>query len=519
MSEWSGLTRERASVVMTSALAARLETHLHRGDGQEDLCFVLWRPSVGAKRASALLVDLVLPERGERHVHGNVDFETAYFLRASAIAADADCGIGLIHCHPRAGGWQGLSADDVDAESSLAAQAGVLTGLPLLGLTMGMASRLCSARFWIRTAPRTYEPWWCESVRTVGDQYRANYNPDIRPIPRPRASQVRTISAWGDAMQADLARIRVGVVGAGSVGAPVAESLARMGVTDVTIFDFDTVEEKNLDRLLHATQDDADAQRSKVEVLASGIRKGATSADFQAHAIDLSLAEPEAFSQALDLDVLFSCVDRPWARQIMNYLAYAHLIPVIDGGVGVEVRNGRMRGAEWRAHVAAPGRRCLECLRQYEPADVSLERTGALDDPHYIAGLPPDSHLLKSGENVFAFAAAAAAAETLQFLSMVVAPAGYATIPPQIFHFTTGTLDHDPDECEPGCLYQGPWLAMGDGLDRVVTGPHSVAEGARAARLAADCVPAVAPGDSGLVGQFSKWLHRCVNRLRGVRLG
>jgi hypothetical protein len=43
------------SVAMTEAISIALRDHLFRVDGQEDLCFALYRPSKGRQRFSALL--------------------------------------------------------------------------------------------------------------------------------------------------------------------------------------------------------------------------------------------------------------------------------------------------------------------------------------------------------------------------------------------------------------------------------------------------------------------------------
>ena len=52
--------------------------HFDRGQRQEELCFAPWRPSTGADRVSALVFDLVLPETGDRDLHGNAGFDAAY---------------------------------------------------------------------------------------------------------------------------------------------------------------------------------------------------------------------------------------------------------------------------------------------------------------------------------------------------------------------------------------------------------------------------------------------------------
>jgi molybdopterin/thiamine biosynthesis adenylyltransferase len=478
------------SAALTTDTHEALVGHLDRGDRQEDLCFALYRPSSGATRTTAVVHGLVLPEAGERRVHGNVAFTSDYFLRAAFAAADADAGLVLLHSHPRGYGWQGMSSDDVDAELGHAAQAQEITGLPLVGMTMGTGEASWSARVWAKTPGGEFARRDCDSVRVVGDQLRMTYHPELRPIPLTTHKQLRTVSAWGERAQADLARLRVGIVGAGSVGSMVAEALARTGVQHLVLLDFDRVKLHNLDRLLHATERDVRLARSKVEVLSRALRDSATAASPQIDALELSVVEEAGWLAALDCDVIFSCVDRPWPRSALNLLAYAHLIPVIDGGIRVTVEDGALLGADWKAHVAAPSRRCLECVKQYLPEHVAMEREGRLDDPEYIKGLPKNSPL-RASENVFAFSANVASLEVLQLLSMAVAPQGIADIGSQNHHFVTGELDVDTHSCTESCLYSGRLLARADHAGLSVTAAHRAAEVERAERAAMKQRPGV----------------------------
>lgn len=469
------------SVAMTSDVHEAATRHLLRADGQEDVCFALWFPSEGCSRTTALISALVLPADGDRQVHGNASFLPRYFERAMGLAAATGCGIALMHSHPGGRTWQGMSDDDYNAESGHAAAARGATGLPLVGLTLA-GNSVWSARVWLKTAPRTYHPAWCSTVRVVGDQLFVGYNDELVPPARFKISMDRTLSVWGARRQDALARLHVAVVGAGSVGAIVAEALARTGLRRITLIDYDTVEPHNLDRLLHATPRDARVKRPKVDVLARAIRLSATSSDFSVDALQMSVVEQEGFRAALDADVIFSCVDRPWARAALNLVAYAHLIPVIDGGIRAERHSSGdgMKRADWRAHMVAPGRRCLECLQQYDPALVPVERDGLLDDPTYIANLPED-HELRRNQNVFAFSAADASLEVLQLLAATVAPS-HADPGQQAYHFVQcGLLDSKREACKSSCLYPS-MTAKGDRCGIDVTGAHVVASRARSSR-------------------------------------
>ena len=63
------------------AACDHLLAHLRSGKRQEDLCFALWRPSRGACRTTALISELLLPEKGERTLHGGASFEADYLSR------------------------------------------------------------------------------------------------------------------------------------------------------------------------------------------------------------------------------------------------------------------------------------------------------------------------------------------------------------------------------------------------------------------------------------------------------
>lgn len=468
------------STAIASGMNDEAIRHLIRRDGQEDLCFAVWFPSQGTRRFSGLVESLILPRDGERAVHGNASFTSAYFERALAVAEERGGGLALMHSHP-ATGWQGMSRDDIHAEQTFAPTVFGATGLPLLGMTAG-TDEAWSARYWIRTSPNIYDRHWCETVRVVGERLAVTYNDALLPIPEFREELTRTVSAWGESAQGGLARLRVGVIGVGSVGSMVAESIARMGVSEVVVMDFDVVKRHNLDRLMHATPEDAERGTPKVRVLERALHSSATASDFKLSPLEYSVVEEEGFRAALDCDVLFSCVDRPWPRNVLNFIAYSHLIPVVDGGIhAVTNKAGTgLRGAEWLSHVAAPTRRCLECLRQYTPEDVSLERSGLLDDPAYIKGLPKDSGLRRN-ENVFAFSMNLASLEVLQLLAMVVLPRGFTNAGEQMYDFLHADLRVNRCGCNESCPY--PSLsARGDCAGVSFVGEHPLARDTRASR-------------------------------------
>ncbi len=131
-----------------------------------------------------------------------------------------------------------------------------------------------SCRLWDRAGT----PEHGESVRVVGTCFQVTWNDRLRPPPPVTDRQTRTVSAWGEIAQASLARLRVLVVGAGSVGLDVALRLAATGIVEVGVLDFDTLEIVNLDRMIGATFADVRLARGKAEVAARLMKLAATAA-------------------------------------------------------------------------------------------------------------------------------------------------------------------------------------------------------------------------------------------------
>jgi molybdopterin-synthase adenylyltransferase len=456
------------SIALTSATNDILKQHLLRKDHQEDLCYALWSPGQGANRLTALVSDPILPLEGERYIHGNASTTSNYLSRVTTLAMAKGAGVVFLHSHPWPG-WQDMSRDDRRTELRQAPSVKAATDMPLVGMTIG-TDGAWSGRFWVKTNPKTYERDWCESVRIVGEHgLEVTFHDKLLPPPAFREELKRTISAWGEIAQQKLARLKFGIVGVGSVGSIVAESLARMGVKHIKLIDYDRVKLHNLDRLLHTTAKDARAKSLKVDVIARALKESATAAKPVIEKHPLAITEENGFRQALDCDILFSSVDRPWPRYVLNYIAYAYLIPVIDGGILIRMHRGRLRHASWKSHAVYPGKRCLACIGQYDPDFVNVERQGQLDDPTYIENLPLD-HTLRRNENVFPFSTHLASSLVLHALHVAINPVGFADVGEQVYHFVDGTLDSNRGmQCDENCFFP-PVVGKGDLLGLPITG-------------------------------------------------
>ncbi|MCY4528365.1 MAG: ThiF family adenylyltransferase [Chloroflexi bacterium] len=351
-----------------------------------------------------------------------------------------------------------MSNADIVAERDVLGYPAKATGLPLLGLTVG-ADGYWSGRFWEKVRGEMVRRA-CEKVRVVGaDSYLAYFDDKIVPPPERREALKRTIDTWGKEAQNNIARLKVGIVGLGSVGCIVAETMARVGIAHLTLIDPDTVEPHNLDRLLYASE--RDIGKRKVDLATRTIMSHTTAGSIEVTALPMSIHEESAYKAAIDCDILFSCVDRPIGRDVLNHIAYAHLIPVVDGGIAIETMNDQLHSAHWRSHLIGPHRQCMRCLGQYNTSMVTMELDGSLTDPSYIASLPPEART--TNQNVFPFSLSVAAMEVNLMFRYLLARDWWPRVRQQDYRFVTQDIGFPANGCRSGCEFPQR-VAKGDSV-------------------------------------------------------
>ena len=477
--------RVRLEVVLTEDSHGKAKDHLlhffDRGVLQENLCFGVWFPSQGADRFAAVVSDIILPHSNEVHLHGNASFEGRYLTRATRIAKRQGAGLAMMHSHP-ANGWQDLSQPDVLAERDIVAYQAQSTNRPFLGMTIG-ADGYWSARFW-DSSTDGMQLAWCDKVRIpLQKRYQIDWHPAQVTATESTPMLRRTIESWGIGVQHGIQRLRIGVVGTGSVGAIVAEALARIGISHITLIDPDKLEIHNLDRFIFGTT--KLVGRLKVDCVKDSLIQHSTNERVHIRTIAHGIEYEEAYREALDCDILMSCVDRPVPRDVLNYIAISNGIPVVDAGLAVEVdpSTQSFESARWRTHLIIPGNACLRCTGQYSSSDVVAELDGSLDDSSYIANLPETER--PKNQNVFPFSLGCASMQVNVLIRYLIAKDWWPPIQRQEYRFLSAQAKRSIAECQPHCAFRARTGLGSNEAPPYLKGSHKRSHGAWEERLKA----------------------------------
>lgn len=210
--------------------------------------------------------------------------------------------------------------------------------------------------------------------------------PDEEQIPTMFDRQVR---AFGGDLQRVVSTLRVAVVGCGGTGSAVAEQLVRLGVRSLEVIDPDDIAESNVTRVYGSTP--AAIGRPKAEVLTDHLRLIAPDGDIQP--LRRTIIEEEIARRLTASDLVFGCTDDNAGRLVLSRLASYYLVPVIDLGVLLSSRAGRIEGIDGRITVLTPGEACLVCRGR-----IDMERARAEQlDPAERASLQAEGYAPELG--------------------------------------------------------------------------------------------------------------------------
>ncbi|CAG9571486.1 putative NAD/FAD dependent dehydrogenase [Leishmania major strain Friedlin] len=154
----------------------------------------------------------------------------------------------------------------------------------------------------------------------------------------------------------------VAIIGAGGVGSVVAEMLTRCGIGKLLLFDYDTVEMANMNRLFYRPEQQGMKKVEAAKETLEGINPDTV---IEPHAYNITSTEHwQRFSEALTrggvspnspIDLLLCCVDNFQARLTVNLACLTYEVPWMESGVAENAVSGHIQ-------LLLPGvTPCYEC--------------------------------------------------------------------------------------------------------------------------------------------------------------
>jgi ThiF family len=127
-----------------------------------------------------------------------------------------------------------------------------------------------------------------------------------------------------------LQRLSIAVIGASGTGSPVVEELMRLGAGELVVVDDDYMEERNVNRILNSTMNDAAAGRAKVDVLGDAVERAGLGT--KVIWVNKNLWDPETIRAVAQCDIVFGCMDTIDGRFLLNTLRDTLQHPVFRHG-------------------------------------------------------------------------------------------------------------------------------------------------------------------------------------------
>ena len=361
---------------ITDKMCQELKNHLHCGDGLEALAFIVCG-RLNHDDDNYLLaheVFLMPYEKCERDVN-YVSWKTEH-IEHLLEKVEKDFAIVKIHSHFVANS-DFSELDDVSDKSFFEAVYGWSnTDLPHASIVMypdgSMKGRVIGRNLEFIDLPR---------ISVIGNtlkEYRRNVQ-----IGETNEAFLRNQQAFGHGTTELLKGLKVGVVGCSGTGSPVIEQLARLGVGTLVLIDSDSVESKNLNRILGSTCTDADLKSLKVDVLKEHIQMIGLGTTVITHPVLLQESRA-AIDSLASCDFVFGCVDSVEGRHYLNLISTYYLVPLIDIGVKlVADGHGGIDSINGNIHYVSPGSETLLERKVFTSEQLAAESMKRISPSEY----------------------------------------------------------------------------------------------------------------------------------------
>jgi hypothetical protein len=381
---------------------AALRAHLFPGDELEAVALLLCGLHRGSETTALCVRDLILiPHDSCRREPDLLCWPVAAGLPFYEEAMRNDSAVVKIHSHP--GGYPEFSRQDDRSDTEFFEN---LSGWTDGHVPHGSAVMLPDGRIFGRVLGPEGQPIPLARIAVAGS--------DLHFFDRDQSlisteADVRNIQAFGPGTVRLLKSMRVGIAGCSGTGSWTVEMLARLGVMDFVLVDPDVVTEKNLNRIVNSTAQDASDGKPKVDVM----RRAIGQMGFGARVTPLrsDLRQREVVLALAGCDILVGCMDSADGRDVLNRIASRYCIPYFDIGVRLDADGrGGVNYVGGACHYLRPGGSSLlsrgvispdaiaaDSLHRHDPTEYHRRRQSG-----YIRGVAIDSPAVSSVNGLYA---------------------------------------------------------------------------------------------------------------------
>jgi len=162
----------------------------------------------------------------------------------------------------------------------------------------------------------------------------------------------------------------VGIIGVGGLGSIIAENLIHSGFQSLRLFDPDRLEIANLNRIVGATFEEAEAGRFKASAVKDHLLRINPKARVHDHITGIQ--NPFIVPVLMDCAWLIVATDNHASRFHAQRVALELGIPLISAGVNISVEEGKVTDMSGEVIIARYGDGlCLNCLGRINPTAVA----------------------------------------------------------------------------------------------------------------------------------------------------